>query len=203
MEEVNLSQIVQWVEQKRLDPTKPITVYHLYKSGILNSVSDGVKLLARGKETFKTPINIVVSRASEDAVRAVEAAGGSVTTRYYTEKAIRAIKRGEMHPFVSLRWDPQEIGKEALIPSDGEGMDIAQRATGLGYRFRLPDPASRKDIEYYRDTKHRGYLSHLVAQGQSPSLFWKPPISDEELAKLRKSSRRTGTSRQIEENKLW
>lgn len=40
---------------------------------------------------------------------------------------------------------------------------------------RLAGPSSRTDYEYYRDPAHRGYLSAgVVAQGQSPSLFFKP-----------------------------
>lgn len=43
------------------------------------------------------------------------------------------------------------------------------------YLYRLPDPIKRKDLEYYRDPAHRGYLAHTVPEGQSPSLFWKVP----------------------------
>lgn len=43
------------------------------------------------------------------------------------------------------------------------------------FRYRLPDPASRPDIEYYRDPAHRGYLSYTIAEGQGPSLFFKTP----------------------------
>jgi large subunit ribosomal protein L15 len=35
--------------------------------------------------------------------------------------------------------------------------------------------SSRFDIEYYRDPKHRGYLSgDIIANKESPSLFFKP-----------------------------
>lgn len=200
MEEVNLEKISDWIEQKRLDPTVPVTIRDLYKSKILKSISDGVKLLGRGKETFKYPINIVVSRASQDAIKAVEAAGGSVTTRYYTERAIRRIKQGLMHPYVSMQWDQEKLGIEALHHEAAD--DVTQRASALGYQYRLPDPASRKDIEYYRDAKHRGYLAHLVKPGESASLFWKPPSSEAELAELKKKTV-PERSKELDENKLW
>jgi large subunit ribosomal protein L15 len=39
---------------------------------------------------------------------------------------------------------------------------------------RLAGPSSRFDIEYYRDPKHRGYLSEAVVEsGESPSLFFR------------------------------
>ncbi len=58
------------------------------------------------------------------------------------------------------------------------------------WQNRLPDPVSRKAIEYYRDPAHRGYLSYQVGQGQGPSLFFKTPrlppasggVGGEELA---------------------
>ena len=43
------------------------------------------------------------------------------------------------------------------------------------YKYRLPDPTGRKDLEYYRDPAHRGYLSWQVKEGQGPSLFFKTP----------------------------
>ena len=40
---------------------------------------------------------------------------------------------------------------------------------------KLAGPSSRFDIEYYRDPKHRGFLSgDVVANKESPSLFFKP-----------------------------
>ena len=52
---------------------------------------------------------------------------------------------------------------------------------------RLPDPTSRKDIEYYRDPAHRGYLSYQLEEGQGPSLYFKTPgTGKKKVAKERK-----------------
>jgi len=200
---VNLDKIAEWISQSRLDPSKPITLKELFRSKIIRSVKDGVKLLGRGASGITQPIHIVVSRASQSAIQAVEAAGGSVTTRFYTERAVKRIKQGVMHPYISLRWDPTLIGNTSLIPDKGFGMAPEERVTGLGYQYRLPDPTSRKELEYYRDAKNRGYLSHLVQEGQNASLFWKPPMSEEELAKLKRKNTNSGEARRKEENKLW
>lgn len=82
-------------------------------------------------------------------------------------------------------------------------MKIEERVTGLGFQYRLPDPTSRKELEYYRDVRNRGYLSHMVQEGEGASLFWKPPISEEELKKLKKSSGKDVEARRLEANKLW
>lgn len=126
-----------------------------------------MKLLAKGKESLKTPVNILVSRASTEAIKAVEEAGGSIVTRYYTKYAIRRILRGESDSSaVPLSMDQQKEGSPVLS---------SVMEPGSPFKYRLPDPSSRADLEYYRDVAHRGYLSHLVEEGHGPSLFFKTP----------------------------
>jgi large subunit ribosomal protein L15 len=47
----------------------------------------------------------------------------------------------------------------------------------------LPDPTSREEIEYYRDPAHRGYMSHTLQPGESPSLYFKVPGSQRRVVK--------------------
>ncbi|EXJ84008.1 large subunit ribosomal protein L15 [Capronia epimyces CBS 606.96] len=204
MSPINLNRIQSWIDQKRLDPSQPITLLELVRSRALHGIKDGVKLLGDGAAELKTPIHVVVSKASQSAIAAVEALGGTVTTRFYTPQAIRRIRLRQMHPFISLRWDPQALNKPALAAVGGQTLE--ERVSGVGYEYRLPDPTSRKDLEYYRDEKNRGYLSHTVKEGEGPSLYFKPPISEEELKVLKKKSA-SGKAGQAakarEENKLW
>jgi large subunit ribosomal protein L15 len=186
---VNLDRIQEWINQGRLDPSRPITVRELAKSRCIHGVKDGVKLLARGgKDALTQPINIVVSRASATAIEAIEAAGGTITTRFYTRHAIRRILAGKTHPFASLAWPGAEKAKI------GMGVD-EPLVKGGGFRYRLPDPSNRKDIEYYRDPAHRGYLSHLVEEGEGPSLFFLAPGSSTQ--KIRKGGQKRA------ENRVW
>lgn len=160
---------------------------------------DGVKLLARGKDELTTPIHIVVSRASAEAISAVEKAGGTVTTRYYTDFAIRMIKRGQMDPIHSLQ------SRIVLAPATEEGAAAAADALVEEkgrYKYRLPDPTSRKALEYYRDGAHRGYLSHLVAEGHGPSLFFRTPGMGRKGTQ-RRVSRSGGQAGGGSENRLW
>lgn len=159
MTPVNIERIQDWISQGRIDPSRPITLKELGDSRCVTNVKDGVKLLAKGSEQLRTPLNVVVSRASAAAISAIEAAGGSVMTRYYTPFAVQRVMRGKSDPINSL--GSRESTGESLIKS--------------GFQNRLPDPTSRKDFEYYRDPAHRGYLSHLVSEGQGPSLFFKTP----------------------------
>ncbi|KAM3084546.1 YmL10 [Clarireedia jacksonii] len=190
---VNLNRIQSWIDQGRLDPTQPITLKELAKSRCLHGVKDGgVKLLAKGKEDLKATINILVSRASAAAIEAVEAHGGKVTTRYYSATSIRRVIGGEsmssFHPLSSA--DASSTTPPVL--------DVALPKSPTP-TYRLPDPTSRKAIEYYRDAAHRGYLSHTVAEGEGPSLFFKPPRE----GKFHKKSKKTGTAAAARENRLW
>ena len=202
MSPVNLDKLQSWIDQGRIDPSQPITLMELASSRIIGKVKDGVKLLGNGASEFKQPIHIVVSRASQSAIAAVEALGGSVTTRFYTAQAIRRIKAGAMHPFVSMRWDPVALNNANL---EAKGADVIEnRAKAMGFRYRLPDPSSRKDLEYYRDAKHRGYLSHTVKEGELASLYFKTPPTEEELKVLRRESARSGrAAKRKGGDKMW
>jgi large subunit ribosomal protein L15 len=174
MSPINLDKIQDWINQKRLDPTHPITVKELSATRAVHGVKDGIKLLGRNADQLTSTINIVVSRASASAIAAVEALGGTVTTRFYTKYAIHRIRQGKTAPYVSLRWDPARLNNPALNRV-GMGSDPAERIKGLGFQYRLPDPTGRKDFEYYRDPAHRGYLSHTIGEGETPSLFHRVP----------------------------
>lgn len=165
MSPINLNRIQEWIDKGRLDPAQPITMKELNKSRCLHGVKDGVKLLARGKEELRSKINIIVSRASAEAIAAVEAQGGTVTTRFYSEFAVKKILKGEMDPIHSQQSKIQIQGGEPEV----------QGASTTPYRYRLPDPVRRKDLEYYRDAAKRGYLSHTVKEGHGPSLYFKNP----------------------------
>ena len=195
LSKINLNRIQLWIDKGRLDPTQPITLKELNSSRCIHGVKDGIKLLARGKDELRTPINIVVSRASAEAIDTVEKLGGTVTTRYYTKFAISKIKQGDMDPIHSLQ------SQITLSSKSAEGAEQTMDAMELErkkYRYRLPDPTSRRDLEYYRDSAHRGYLSHLVEAGQGPSLFFKTPG----LVQKRKAGKGPSTQQRAD-NRIW
>lgn len=71
--EVNLSSIQTAIDSKRLSAAKSIDVAALIEAGVLKYARDGLSLL--GKGALKTKVTLVVSRASQAAIKAVEAAG--------------------------------------------------------------------------------------------------------------------------------
>jgi large subunit ribosomal protein L15 len=75
--EVNLWRLAQAVEAKRLDPSSAIDAEALIAAGVIRRKRDGVRLLGKGE--ISTKLNLTVWSASASAVKAIEAAGGSVT----------------------------------------------------------------------------------------------------------------------------
>src|SRR3954462_9188191 len=72
---VNLGRLQQAIDAGKLGTEAPVTAEGLVASGILRRARDGVRLLAQGELT--TAITIEVAGASQAAIAAVEAAGGS------------------------------------------------------------------------------------------------------------------------------
>ncbi|KAI1477322.1 hypothetical protein K445DRAFT_321625 [Daldinia sp. EC12] len=186
MSEVNLNKLQDWIDAGRIDPTKQITPKELVESNLVGTIKDGIKLLARGADALKQPIDIVVSRASAAAIEAVEKAGGKIMTRYYTKQAIKRLVGGKSVHTVK----PLPTGPDHVQP-------VLEELRQKGFSYRLPDPTSRWDLEYYRDPAHRGYLSHTLKPGESPSLYFKVPPAKI----LKQEKKQKGTTQ--EDTKLW
>jgi len=73
---VNLGLIQKFVDAGKLDAKSEITEDALVASGLVRRKLDGVRVLAKGDVTAK--LTIAVTGASQAAVAAVEAAGGSL-----------------------------------------------------------------------------------------------------------------------------
>jgi len=97
--ELNLGRIQEAVDSGRLDSKKPITIEALKLAGLIKSARDGVRLLGHGE--LKAKLAFEITGASASAIKAVEAAGGSVTLKSITGRekppgdAIKAKKRAD------------------------------------------------------------------------------------------------------------
>ena len=76
--EVNLWRIAQAIEAKKLDPKKTIDAEALIQAGVVRRKLDGVRLLGAGE--LKVKVELSVHSASASARKAIEAAGGKLTT---------------------------------------------------------------------------------------------------------------------------
>jgi len=91
LDELNFCKLQQFIDTGRIDPSKTITMKHLFDCRIVGKIKHGVKLLSKGADRLSQPITIEVTRASKSAIDVVEAAGGRVTTVYYNRLGLRAL----------------------------------------------------------------------------------------------------------------
>ena len=73
---VNLGRLQKVIDAGKLDAGETITAEALKTAGLVTKPRDGIRLLAKGKLTSR--VTIEVAGASQAAVAAVEAAGGTV-----------------------------------------------------------------------------------------------------------------------------
>jgi len=91
--EVNVGRVQSAVAAGKLDAKAPITVDALLAAGLIRRVRDGVRLLGNGE--IKTKLAFEVTGASSGAVKAVEAAGGSVTVTPLARPEAKADGKGK------------------------------------------------------------------------------------------------------------
>jgi len=126
--ELNLGRIQEAVDSGRLDGKKPITIDALKEAGLIRRPKDGVRLLGHGE--IKTKLAFEVTGASGSAIKAVEAAGGTVTLKSITGReapaadAIKAKRRSDKRDAVTAA-KAKKSGKapkaEGERPADARG----------------------------------------------------------------------------------
>lgn len=91
--EVNLWRLQDAVDTKKLDIKNEINGDALVAAGVIRRAKDGVRVLGTGE--LKAKLNLVVWSASAGAVKAIEAAGGSVTQQRIAaeEKAAARVEK--------------------------------------------------------------------------------------------------------------
>jgi len=172
---VNLGSLQKYIDSGRIDPSKVITLKQLQDSNICGKIKDGAKLVGDGKETFKTPIFIEVTRASKSAIEAVEAAGGVVVTAWYNRLNLKVLlKPHQFHPNRVPRRARPPDQKEMQYYLDYENRGYLSPEMQLKLRdlkvnlLHIPYPF--KSVEEYET-----YVDHLENSKKIPSVP-RPPV---------------------------
>ncbi len=128
--ELNLGRIQQAVESGRLDGKKTITVAALKEAGLIRREKDGVRLLGKGELTAKLAFE--VTGASQSAIKAIEATGGTVTLKSITGRerpAADKIKAERRAAKRAAKAAPKKGGKaKAEQAEEAEGAKAANEA---------------------------------------------------------------------------
>ena len=88
--EVNLWRLQDAVDSKKLDIKGEIKGDALVAAGVIRRVKDGVRILGTGE--IKSKLNLVVWSASAGAIKAIEAAGGTVVQERIAAEAKAAAR---------------------------------------------------------------------------------------------------------------
>jgi large subunit ribosomal protein L15 len=112
--EVNLWRLQDAIDAGKLDAKSEIKGDALVTAGVIRRVKDGVRILGTGE--VKSALNLVVWSASAGAVKAIEAAGGSVVQERIAAEAKAAARiekrnaaKGKAPPAKAPRGDANKI----------------------------------------------------------------------------------------------
>ena len=112
--EVNLWRLQDAVDANKLDIKGEIKGDALVAAGVIRRVKDGVRILGTGE--IKSKLNLVVWSASAGAVKAIEAAGGTVVQERIAAEAKAAARvekrnaaKGKVPPAKAPRGDANKI----------------------------------------------------------------------------------------------
>jgi large subunit ribosomal protein L15 len=112
--EVNLWRLQDAIDAKKLDIKNEINGEALVAAGVIRRVKDGVRVLGTGE--IKGKLNLVVWSASAGAVKAIEAAGGTIVQERIAAEAKAAARlekrnaaKGKAPPAKAPRGDANKI----------------------------------------------------------------------------------------------
>lgn len=180
-------------QQQRQRQLKVLTMKDFCNAGMCHptAIKHGMKLLSKGKERLRIPIQLEISRASHDAIEAVESIGGEVTTVHYNQLALRALLRPEKFlPSKHVQHEPQQQQDNDDGNDDDEEDDIQLPSTegSSKKKKKKPLPAYPKFARpppkwqpYYTNwERNRGYLS---VQAQMRNLLKHRPDLEDAFSK--------------------
>jgi len=127
--ELNLGRIQEAVDSGRLDGKKPITIEALQQAGLIRRAKDGVRLLGNGE--LKAKLAFEVTGASQSAIKAVEAKGGTVTLKSITGREAPAadkIKADKTAAKRAAKAAASKGGKKKAAPDADEAAPAEAKA---------------------------------------------------------------------------
>jgi large subunit ribosomal protein L15 len=141
--ELDLSRIQEAVDSGRLDGKKPITIEALKEAGLIRRAKDGVRLLGTGE--IKGKLAFEVTGASQGAIKAVEAKGGTVTLKSITGRERPAADKAKAEKRAAKRAaKAQPKGGKAKGKAEGVGEAVT---TAEAKADKKPKPAKKDTSE--------------------------------------------------------
>jgi large subunit ribosomal protein L15 len=127
--ELNLGRVQAAIDAGALDAKQPVTVAALKGAGLVRRERDGVRLLGHGE--LKAKLTFEVAGASASAIKAVEAAGGTVTLKSITGREapptdqIKAKRRAEKRAAAAVK-PKSKASKGAKAEGEAEAAETQE-----------------------------------------------------------------------------
>jgi len=188
---VSLAQLQLTIDLGRIDPSKPIDMAAMCGSNAMFIKPEknqfGFNLTSdQGLDTFTAKVNIEVQWASEQAIMAVERAGGKITTAYYDLHSVLALKNPlqffETGSPIPRRLPPPASLMEFYTGAANRGFladpgEVAEERLALAqkYGYELPEDDQMED--YLKETKGPRQIFYGLQSG------WIVNLADREIYK--------------------
>jgi large subunit ribosomal protein L15 len=151
--EINLGRVQAAVDDGKLDAKKPVTIEALREAGLIRRDKDGVRLLGHGE--IKSKLAFEVTGASASAVKAVEAAGGSVTLKTVTGRErpagdqVKADRRANKRAEDQAKADAKSGKKPKPKPDQPSAADEAkpEKAEAAAAKPAAPKPEKAAEAD--------------------------------------------------------
>lgn len=151
----NLGRIQKVIDAKKLSATGKITAKELFEAGVIGSLKNGVKLLAKGE--LKAKLDIEVAKASLAAKKAIEKAGGKVTITFdVAGEAKRKEAKAELRRTKAKKGKKTQAAKDeepkADAKVDAKAQDKAQdkaedKSAGKAPELQVESKAEDKAVD--------------------------------------------------------
>jgi len=152
----NLGRIQKAIDEKKLSATGKITAKELHAAGVIGSLKNGVKLLAKGE--IKTKLDIEVAKASGAATKAIEKAGGKVTVTFDVEaEAKKKEAKAELRRVKAKKGKKSKAAQEAG-KADAKGKAKADAPKGDAPQGDAPQGDAPQGDAPKGDAKDEGKL---------------------------------------------
>lgn len=196
---VTLEQLQLTIDLGRIDPSKPIDMAAMCGSNamFINPEKNqfGFNLTHdQGLDTFAAKVNIEVQWASEQAIMAVERAGGKITTAYYDLHSVIALKNPlkffQTGSPIPRRLSPPASMMEFYSGARNRGYladprEVAEERLALAQKYGYTLPEEDQVEDYLKETKEPRQIFYGLQPGWIVNLadreIYKP--KDEELEK--------------------
>lgn len=184
---INIKDLLYYINKGRIDASKPITMKDIFESKAINKIKYGVKLCGKGADqlqSFGTPLHLEISGASQSAIDAVKAAGGSVTILHHTETTLKRFLQPHLFELPQAKIPmpkPYEVLRYEELRD--KGFEVRYPKAPWYEEYKAQKEQEQKEMEKREKTPGEKVVPTYPADRSSGVNAHIPKVEKQELAK--------------------